>query len=150
MLIILGSNNKTFIMLETIRHDVVITFGTYDLFHIGHLNIINEAQRYGNKLIVGVSSDELNYKKKGHYPTINQDDRMKIISCIRGVHDVFLEESLEEKISYCKKYNASICIMGDDHKGKFDFLKEHGIEMIYLPRTPLVSSTDIKKEIKNN
>jgi len=128
----------------------IITFGTYDLFHIGHLNILKQARNYGDKLFVGVSSDELNFNKKNTYPSIKQDDRMSIIESIRYTDVVFLEESLEDKLLYCKKYNAKICIMGDDHKGKFDFLKKHGIETIYLPRTENISSTEIKNNIKNH
>lgn len=129
----------------------IITFGTYDLFHIGHLNILKRCKEHGsekNTLIVGVSSDSLNIMKKKRYPVISQDDRMNIISSIRYVDHVFLEESLEEKLDYCLKYNADTLIMGDDHIGRFDFLKEHNINVLYLKRTENVSTTEILDKIK--
>ena len=136
---------------------IIITFGTYDLFHIGHLNIIkrcllhkNEDGNIKNKLIVGVSTDKLNFSKKQVYPVISQYDRLEILRNIKGVDDVFFEESLEQKREYCLKYKADVLIMGDDHKGRFDFLKEDDIDVIYLPRTPNISTTEIKKKLNNN
>ena len=128
----------------------IITFGTYDLFHIGHLNILNRCKKYNNEeniLIVGVSSDNLNFLKKNRYPIINEIDRIEIISNIKCVDIVFKEESLESKREYCINYNADILIMGDDHKGKFDYLKD-SIEVVYLKRTPDISTTLIIE--KNN
>ena len=86
---------------------IVITFGTFDLLHIGHINMLNNCKKHGDKLIVGVSSNKLNYEKKSRYPIFNQDDRMNIIGNIKGVDEVFLEESLELKREYIKKYNDS-------------------------------------------
>jgi glycerol-3-phosphate cytidylyltransferase len=128
----------------------IITFGTYDLFHIGHLNILRRCKQYNidennpsNTLIVGVSSDKLNYSKKDHYPIIPEQDRLQIVENIRGCDIVFLEESLELKCEYCLRYNADILIMGDDHIGRFDFLRDKGIEVIYLPRTENISTSCI-------
>lgn len=98
----------------------VITFGTFDLLHIGHINIINKCKSYGDRLVVGVSSDELNYRKKHKYPVYNELDRMSIIECLKGVDKVFKEESLEKKREYILKYKADVLIMGDDWEGKFD------------------------------
>jgi glycerol-3-phosphate cytidylyltransferase len=131
----------------------IITFGTYDMFHIGHLNILRNCKHFNNTentLIVGVSSDELNLKKKRSTPIIKTDDRVSIISSCKFVDEVFVEHSLEEKLDYCIKYNADMLIMGDDHIGKFDFLKEHGIDVTYLPRTNDVSTTDIKLKVIND
>ena len=100
----------------------VITFGTYDLLHIGHINILNRSGEYGDKLVVGVSSDALNYKKKQKYPIYTESDRMNIINNIKIVDEVFLEESLELKKDYILKHNADILIMGDDWEGKFEHL----------------------------
>ena len=89
----------------------VITFGTFDLFHIGHLNLIRRARALGDCLIVGVSSDELNRRKKGKRPAIAQDDRMAIVAGIRYVDDVFVEESLELKGDYIQQHRADILVM---------------------------------------
>ena len=125
----------------------VITFGTYDIFHVGHVNIIERAKLHGDHLIVGVSSDKLNISKKGRPPVYCEDDRQHIIRSMRCVDDVFLEESLELKAEYIKYYNADILIMGDDWQGKFDHLKDI-CQVIYLPRTPSVSTTEIIEVVK--
>lgn len=126
----------------------VITFGTFDLLHVGHVNILNRAAQHGTKLIVGVSSDELNFNKKSIYPIYNQDDRMKIVKNIKSVDMVFLEESLEKKREYILKYNASTLVMGSDWENKFDDLKDI-CNVIYLPRTSGISSTLVKNIIQN-
>ncbi|MEY8709620.1 glycerol-3-phosphate cytidylyltransferase [Mangrovibacter phragmitis] len=126
----------------------VITFGTFDVFHIGHLNILERAATYGDQLIVGVSSDELNYSKKNRYPIYSERDRVKIISGLKCVTSVFVEESLELKLEYIKKYHADILIMGDDWQGRFDWVKP-ACEVIYLPRTPSISTTEIIEIAKN-
>ncbi|BDH45244.1 glycerol-3-phosphate cytidylyltransferase [Salmonella enterica subsp. enterica serovar Choleraesuis] len=125
----------------------IITFGTFDVFHIGHINILERAAAYGNHLTVGVSSDELNFSKKQRYPIYTQQDRMKIISSMKVVDDVFLEESLDKKLDYIKKYGADILIMGDDWLGKFDWVKTD-CDVIYLPRTPSISTTEIIEVVK--
>ncbi len=125
----------------------VITFGTYDIFHVGHVNIIERAKLHGDHLIVGVSSDKLNISKKGRPPIYSEEDRQHIIRSMRCVDDVFLEESLELKADYIKYYNADILVMGDDWQGKFDHLKDI-CQVIYLPRTPSVSTTEIIEVVK--
>lgn len=125
----------------------VITFGTYDIFHVGHVNIIERAKLQGDHLIVGVSSDQLNISKKGRPPVYSEDDRQHIIRSMRCVDEVFLEESLELKAEYIKYYNADILVMGDDWQGKFDHLKDI-CQVIYLPRTPSVSTTEIIEVVK--
>jgi glycerol-3-phosphate cytidylyltransferase len=130
----------------------IITFGTYDMFHIGHLNILRNCKQFNdqeNTLIVGVSSDELNWDKKKAVSVINTNDRVSIITSCKYVDEVFIEHSLEEKLNYCIEYKADMLIMGDDHIGRFDFLKEHGIDVVYLPRTNDVSTTHIKRQIIN-
>lgn len=120
----------------------IITFGTFDLFHKGHHNILKRAKSLGNKLIVGVSSDWLNLTKKGVKTIDKQNKRLENIKNCKFVDEVFLEESLEDKPKYIKKYKANILVMGDDWKDKFDHL---GIKTVYFPRTPNISSTLLKK-----
>ncbi|QKD71065.1 adenylyltransferase/cytidyltransferase family protein [Proteus terrae] len=120
----------------------VITFGTFDVFHIGHIRILERARKLGDYLIVGVSSDELNFKKKNRYPIYNQNDRIDIISSLKYVDEVFIENSLELKGEYIKSFNADILVMGNDWEGKFDQFKEL-CDVVYLPRTPSISTTEI-------
>lgn len=127
---------------------VIITFGTFDLLHIGHINILNRSGKFGDKLVVGVSSDALNYKKKQKYPIYSESDRMNIIKNLKIVDEVFLEESLELKRQYIIDHKADILVMGDDWKGKFDYLNEI-CEVIYLPRTKEISTTETIQHIVN-
>jgi glycerol-3-phosphate cytidylyltransferase len=126
----------------------IITFGTFDVFHVGHINLLQRAAAFGDQLFVGVSTDDLNYKKKGRRPIYNEQDRMKIINSLRYVNLCFKEESLEKKAEYLKYYNADALVMGDDWEGKFDHLRSV-CEVIYLPRTPSVSTTEIIEIIKS-
>ena len=125
----------------------VITFGTFDVFHVGHLRILERARAFGNHLIVGVSSDELNYGKKGRYPVYSQLERMEIIASLRCVDQVFLEESLEKKEEYLDTYAADVLVMGDDWQGKFDQFSSY-CKVIYLPRTPAISTTEVIEKIR--
>lgn len=120
----------------------VITFGTFDVFHVGHVNILKRAAALGDQLIVGVSTDALNFSKKARYPVYCQFDRMKIINSLRYVNFCFEEHSLEKKTEYIKRYNADTLVMGDDWAGKFDQFKEL-CEVVYLERTPSVSTTQV-------
>ena len=124
----------------------VITFGTFDLFHIGHVNILMRSRALGSELVVGVSSDDLNFKKKGYRPVFSQDDRMKIISSLRCVDAVFLEESLELKGDYIQRHRAHLLVMGDDWAGRFDHYKDL-CEVLYLPRTDGISTSILKEGI---
>ena len=125
----------------------VITFGTFDLFHIGHLNIVERAKAQGDYLIVGVSSDQLNYSKKQKHPVCPQESRSRIIASLKVVDEVFFEESLELKAEYIKKYKADVLVMGDDWKGRFDVF-ESICEVVYLDRTPSISTTELIEIIK--
>lgn len=124
----------------------VITFGTFDLFHVGHLNILRRAKEYGSHLIVGVSSDQLNFSKKGFYPTITQDERAEIVEAVKYVDEVFFEESLELKGHYITQFKADTLVMGDDWAGRFDVFREL-CQVVYLPRTEGVSTTEIKQTL---
>jgi len=118
----------------------IITFGTFDLFNIGHLNILERAKNEGDYLIVGVSSDELN-EKKNKKSIIPLKDRIRIISALKCVDEVFIEESLEDKDKYINLYNADLLIMGDDWKDKFNWVS---CPVKYLERTPNISTTLLK------
>ncbi|WLR92189.1 adenylyltransferase/cytidyltransferase family protein [Shinella zoogloeoides] len=124
----------------------VITFGTYDLFHIGHLNLINRAAALGSRLVVGVSTDDLNFSKKGKRPFVSEQNRIEIIRNLKAVDAAFYEESLELKGEYIKEHSADVLVMGDDWSGRFDHFKSL-CEVIYLPRTDGISSTWIKAEL---
>ena len=124
----------------------VITFGTFDVFHVGHVRVLQRAAELGDRLIVGVSSDALNMAKKGRAPVFNEDERLEIISSLRVVDGVFLEESLEKKRDYIVEQGADVLVMGDDWTGKFDWVKDV-CDVVYLPRTPSVSTTGLIEHI---
>lgn len=123
----------------------VITYGTFDLFHIGHLNLLKRAKKLGDFLIVAVSSDEFS-RSKGKQPVFPLQQRMEILSSIRYVDQVIIENNWAQKVDDVKKYDVDIFVMGDDWQGKFDFLKEH-CKVIYLPRTKGISTTQIKNSL---
>lgn len=125
----------------------VLTFGTFDVFHVGHLRILERASTFGTQLIVGVSTDQLNLEKKGRAPVFSQDERCEILKALRCVDQVFLEESLALKGQYINRYAADVLVMGDDWAGKFDEFVQL-CEVIYLPRTPAISSTEIIEKIR--
>lgn len=125
----------------------VITFGTFDVFHFGHLKIFERALSYGDRLVVGISTDALSISKKGRSPVYSQQERWAIVAALRCVDEVFWEESLEEKEQYIRRYNADVLVMGDDWAGKFDYLS--GLCAIeYLPRTPAISTTELIEKIQ--
>lgn len=125
---------------------VGITFGTFDLLHVGHINILERAKGLCDYLVVGVSTDALSLSKKGVAPVYAQEERLKIVGALRVVDYVFYEESLEKKADYIRQFNADVLVMGQDWAGKFDELREL-CEVVYLPRTPHISTTQVKAEI---
>ena len=124
----------------------VITFGTFDVFHVGHLRMIERAAALGDRLVVGVSADELNLRKKGREPIFTESERLEIVAALKCVSEVFVEESLELKREYVTRYGADVLVMGDDWEGKFDELGDV-CEVVYLPRTPAVSTTALIEKI---
>ncbi|HET6628128.1 MAG TPA: adenylyltransferase/cytidyltransferase family protein [Nocardioidaceae bacterium] len=124
----------------------VITFGTFDLFHVGHLRVIERAAALGDRLVVGVSADALNERKKGRAPVFSQDERLAIVAALKPVDEVFVEESLELKRHYIEQFKADVLVMGDDWAGKFDDLSDV-CEVQYLERTPSISTTAIVEHI---
>ena len=127
------------------KEKIVLTYGTFDMFHIGHLNLLNRLKRLGDKLIVAVSTDEFN-SIKGKKTLIPFEQRALIVQNIKCVDMVISEKNWEQKIDDIKKYNVDIFAIGDDWQGKFDFLKDY-CEVIYLPRTQNISTTELKKEL---
>ncbi|WP_300680315.1 adenylyltransferase/cytidyltransferase family protein [Nocardioides sp.] len=124
----------------------VVTFGTYDVFHVGHLRILERAAELGDRLVVGVSADALNISKKGRAPVFSESERIAIVGAIKGVDEVFVEESLELKRHYLEKYAADVLVMGDDWAGRFDEMSDI-CEVVYLPRTPAISTTALIEKI---
>ncbi len=124
----------------------VITFGTFDVFHVGHLRVIERAAAFGDRLVVGVSADALNERKKGRLPVFSEAERLAIVAALKPVDEVFVEESLERKREYITTYAADVLVMGDDWAGRFDDLRDI-CRVEYLPRTPAVSTTAIIEKI---
>jgi choline-phosphate cytidylyltransferase len=127
----------------------VITFGTFDVFHVGHLSILERARDLGGSLVVGVSTDQLNISKKGRSPVYPEHERLRIVTALRCVDAAFYEESLELKRSYVEWAKADVLVMGDDWSGRFDHLRD-ACEVVYLPRTPAVSTTATIEKIRSS
>ena len=125
----------------------VITYGTFDLLHYGHINLLRRAKQYGDYLIVALSTDEFNWNEKQKKCYFTYEERKKLLEAIRYVDLVIPEEGWEQTVTDVKEYHVDTFVMGDDWEGKFDFLKEQ-CEVIYLPRTPEISTTQIKKDLK--
>lgn len=124
----------------------VITFGTFDVLHVGHLRILQRARELGDRLIVGVSSDALNVAKKGRAPVFSQEERCELVANLKCVDEVFVEESLELKRDYIKEHAADVLVMGDDWAGRFDEVSDV-CRVVYLPRTPSISTTGVIEHI---
>ena len=124
----------------------VITYGTFDLLHYGHINLLRRAKALGDYLIVALSTDEFNLKQKNKVCYFSYEERKSLLEAIRYVDLVIPEESWEQKISDVKEFKVDTFVIGDDWEGKFDFLKEY-CDVVYLPRTPEISTTQIKKDL---
>lgn len=146
-------NEHKNIMSKANKDIIIITFGTFDLFHLGHINLLQRAKKLGNKLIVGISTDEHIKQYKNVEPVYSFVAREEIISNMKCIHTVFAEESygmnFEKKKEYIIKYRANIFVMGDDWKGKFDCL-DNVCQVVYIPRTTNVSTTEIKDAIRRD
>lgn len=125
----------------------VITYGTFDLLHYGHINLLRRAKALGDYLIVVISSDEFNWNQKQKKCYFSYEQRKALVESIRYVDLVIPEESWDQKRSDMHEYHVDTFVMGDDWKGKFDFLEEEGVEVVYLPRTPEISTSQIKKDL---
>lgn len=123
----------------------VITYGTFDILHVGHINLLKRARAMGDRLVVGLSSDEFN-RGKHKSSLLNYDNRKAVLESIRYVDEVFAENTWEQKRDDIGKYAADVFVMGDDWLGKFDFLSEY-CEVRYLPRTAEISTTQIRQSL---
>ncbi len=127
----------------------VITYGTFDLLHFGHINLLRRARNLGDYLIVGLSTDSFNSKEKGKQSYFDYEKRKLLLESIRYVDLVIPEKSWDQKEADISKYDVDVFVIGDDWRGKFDYLKDTaGCEVVYLTRTPRVSTTQIKNDIK--
>lgn len=125
----------------------VITYGTFDLLHYGHINLLRRAKALGDYLIVAISTDEFNWEEKRKKCYFSYEQRKSLVEAIRYVDLVIPEENWEQKCKDIHTYCIDTFVMGDDWRGKFDFLKNEGVEVVYLPRTPEISTTQIKTEL---
>ena len=127
----------------------VITYGTFDLLHYGHINLLRRAKALGDYLIVALSTDEFNRVERNKVCYFSYEERKLLLESIRYVDLVIPEENWAQQRSDVHLYHVDTFVMGDDWTGKFDFLKEEGCEVVYLPRTPEISSTQIKNDLGN-
>lgn len=125
----------------------IITYGTYDLLHYGHINLLKRAKEFGEYLIVALSTDAFNWNEKEKRCYFSYEERKQLLESIRYVDLVIPEENWEQKINDIQLYKIDTFVMGDDWRGKFDFLKDY-CEVVYLPRTPEISTTQIKRDLR--
>lgn len=121
----------------------ILTYGTFDLLHKGHINLFSRAKKLGDVLVVGLSTDEFN-REKGKRSYFTFSERYKLLQLVPSIDLIIPESSWEQKIDDINKYNIDIFVMGSDWTGKFDYLKDY-CEVVYLPRTDNISSSQIKE-----
>lgn len=127
----------------------VITYGTFDLLHYGHINLLRRAKEQGDYLVVALSTDEFNFQKKKEKCYFSYEKRKQLLEAIRYVDLVIPEESWDQKITDVKEYQIDTFVMGNDWTGKFDFIEDStAAKVIYLSRTPEISTTKIKKDLE--
>lgn len=127
-------------------HRTVLTYGTFDLFHPGHVQLLKRARELGTRLVVGLSTDEFN-ALKGKKSVMSYEDRKAVLEACRYVDEVFAEDDWDQKAVDAIRFGADVFVMGDDWTGKFNFMAEH-CHVVYLARTPDVSSTEIKQRMR--
>ena len=125
----------------------VITYGTFDLIHYGHINLLKRARALGDYLIVALSPDEFNREEKGKSSYFSYEQRKSLVEAIRYVDLVIPEYSWDQKASDIVEHRVDALVMGDDWQGRFDFLKTESCRVVYLPRTPEISTTQIKQDL---
>ncbi|HFU3800864.1 TPA: glycerol-3-phosphate cytidylyltransferase [Streptococcus suis] len=127
----------------------IITYGTFDLLHYGHINLLKRAKEQGDYLVVAISTDEFNWNEKQKKCYFTYEQRKALVEAIRYVDLVIPETNWEQKITDVHTYHIDTFVMGNDWEGKFDFLKDEGVEVVYLDRTPEISTTQIKQDLKD-
>ena len=125
----------------------VLTYGTFDLLHYGHINLLQRAKQLGDYLIVALSTDEFNLDQKQKKCYFTYEQRKELLEAIRYVDLVIPEINWDQKVSDMHEYHVDVFVMGDDWKGKFDYLADEGVEVVYLPRTPEISTSQIKHDL---
>ena len=125
----------------------VITYGTFDLLHYGHINLLRRAKALGDYLIVALSTDEFNWEQKRKKSFFSYEQRKTLLEAIRYVDLVIPESGWEQKKTDVHEYHIDTFVIGDDWTGKFDFLEKEGCSVVYLPRTPEISTTQIKRDL---
>ncbi len=125
----------------------VITYGTFDLLHYGHINLLKRAKELGDYLIVAISTDEFNWKEKNKKCYFSYEQRKALVEAVRYVDLVIPEESWGQKATDVHEYHVDTFVIGDDWNGKFDFLMQEGVEVVYLSRTPEISTSQIKQDL---
>lgn len=134
------------------KYKIGYTTGVYDMFHVGHLNILRRAKEQCDYLIVGVTTDELCFRRKKHYPIIPENDRMAIVSSIRYVDEVVKQEDMD-KVAAATKYGTDVIFVGSDWKGTDAWinyekeLEKVGCSVVYLDHTDGISSTILREKI---
>lgn len=123
----------------------VITYGTFDILHVGHINLLRRARALGDRLVVGLSTDDFN-RGKHKSSLLDYRNRKTVLESIRYVDEVFPEQTWDQKAEDIRRYAAQVFVMGEDWAGKFDFLTEW-CEVVYLPRTAEISTTEIKQSL---
>ena len=126
----------------------VITYGTFDMLHYGHVNLLRRAKELGDYLVVAISTDEFNWNEKQKKCYFTYEQRKQMVEAIRYVDEVIPETEWSQKRTDVHDHNIDIFVMGDDWAGKFDYLREEGVEVVYPPRTPDISTTQIKNDLK--
>ena len=127
----------------------VITYGTFDLLHYGHINLLRRARELGDYLIVGLSSDEFNRNEKGKECYFSFEQRKTMLEAVRFVDQVIPESNWNQKRRDVHEYGVDIFVIGDDWRGEFDDLEEEGVKVVYLERTPEISTTQIKEDLNS-
>ncbi|MBQ6421759.1 MAG: glycerol-3-phosphate cytidylyltransferase [Clostridia bacterium] len=125
----------------------VITYGTFDLLHYGHIRLLQRARQLGDYLVVALSTDRFNNEEKHKHCYFPYEQRKALLEAIRYVDLVIPEDSWEQKRADIREYHIDTFVMGDDWRGKFDYLREEGCEVVYLPRTPEISTSEIKQDL---
>lgn len=126
----------------------IITYGTFDLLHYGHINLLRRAKQQGDYLIVALSTDEFNKREKQKKCYFSYEKRKQLLEAIRYVDLVIPEESWEQKLTDIPMYHVDTFVMGDDWAGKFDYIEEQtSARVLYLPRTPEISTSQIKTDL---